>query len=743
MSILGLKRALCSAVSLVAVSFSWSQVNAQETNAEKSAGADAAYGLEEIFITATKRSESLQDVPIAITAFGATQLERLRPSNLIDLSGAVPNMLMVPAGGSGRNSVSIRGLGGGIGRSSGGAVGIYIDGVYQGFSETLNAIMADIERVEVLKGPQGTLFGRDTIGGAINITTKKPGNEFSGHAAIEYGNLNHVKLTAGIDIPLVEDVLVARISGQREWEDGYVFNQFDGQTDIGAKDQFSGRAQLYFTPNDQFSARLTFTHLETDDTPYTGEPINNFQGDTVPYFTNVNGTYARKLNADALSLTMEYEANSGYVFTSISSYSNSKDFSTQDTDYTTQAHLFETFRGNGDEYSQELRLTSPTGKAFDFIVGGYYFKNVNDKIDVYDIDEASYSVSLGFPAGFPFPPTIEPGQERDFTTKTVAAFANANYHISDELTVFAGLRLTSEKKETTYSIFGSFTPFIGFPNIEDFVSKTSDSPLSWTVGARYKLTEDFMVYGTVARGYRSGAIKDYFVTPADIAAETGFFTKPEFVTNYEVGFKADAFDNRLQANFAAFYMDYTDIIAAIATNGSFTSVLVNATTASVKGFELDVKAQLSDTLLWSASAGYLKSSYGDFQPTPDLDLTGEPLGNFPDWSLSSSLDYSLPLSNDGTFTAHADLAYKGVYATTPGEGLERREIGGYVKANAALGYVAPEEVWSVTLWVENLFDVDDAQRGNNWNAGQGFFNDHFVVTYEHPRTYGLTLATRF
>jgi iron complex outermembrane recepter protein len=701
--------------------------------------------LEEVIVTATKRAESLQEVPIAITAFGTEQLETLAPSNLIDLSSAVPNMLMLPAMGGGGNRINIRGLGITPGRSSGTAVGLYVDGVYQSNNTALNVSMMDVERVEVLKGPQGTLFGRDTIGGAINIVNKAPGDEFTGQLALELGDLDHRKLQASADIPLLEDMLVARLSVQKEKEDGYVRNTFDNSW-FGAKDTFNGRVQLYFAPTDQWNIRLTYTRSDSESAPANGEPINNLQGERTPYVTNVNGPSFQKLEVDSLSLFAEYEFESGYTITSISAHNKIKDIYTQDTDFTSLPNLFEVFSGESEDYSQELRLTSPVNDVFDYIIGIYYFKNDNEHRDIYIIDQDSYAQSLGFPAGFVFPPKVQDGQEKNFVLESTAVFVHTNYHMTDDFTVFGGVRYTSDKKENDYSIFGSIAPILGFPNITHNISKTEDDPVSWTVGARYNIEENTMAYASVARGFRSGAVKDDFVTPADIAADSGFFTEPEFVTNYEVGLKSLTLEGRLQTNIAVFYMDYTDKISSKVVPNTFTSALTNASSATIKGLEIDSRIQLTEGLQLTASAGYLKSEYGEFQPRADLDLSGKSIGRHPDLSYSLALDYDQALSNGGTFLAHADVSYKGEYSSDGQTNIEEvigDDLGDYETVNASVSYIAASERWNLTFRVENLLDSDDIIFGQTWNFGQGPLVEHAVAIYEKPRTYTMTLGLNF
>jgi iron complex outermembrane receptor protein len=210
-----------------------------------SALAQDATESEEIIVTATKREERLQDVPIAVTAFGEEQFEQLRPDSLSDLGSRVPNMYLPPANESQTQYITLRGLGPGVTRSSGRSVGVYIDGAFSSADNLTNIPVSDLASIEVLRGPQGTLFGRDTIGGAINVTTRAPSDEFSGFAELEYGSYERLVLSGGLDIPLSE-VLALRVSARQLNYGGHIYNEFTGDRADGV-DQFSGRAQLYET----------------------------------------------------------------------------------------------------------------------------------------------------------------------------------------------------------------------------------------------------------------------------------------------------------------------------------------------------------------------------------------------------------------------------------------------------------------------------------------------------------------
>ncbi len=697
--------------------------------------------MEEVVVTATKREASLQDVPISVTAFSETQLEAYRPSNLEDLGGYVPNMYMPPSGERNVSTITLRGLGAGISRTSGKSVGVYIDGVYIGGNTLQNIEMADVQRIEVLKGPQGTLFGRDTIGGAINITTRKPGNELTGHVETQIGRFDRAKLKASVDVPVVSDVMALRFSGLINKTGGYINNESTGKK-LGKENLKTATIQAYYTPVDSLNIRLSYTHLKRDDNPNSaGESSTNLFSDQIPYLVNVNDPEFSQQESDSLSLSADYELSSGYRISSVTGWSAVDDFYAQDTDWTPLPIIAKEYIGEEKEWSQEIRLTSPEGERMDYLVGLYYFTGDYKLQDVFPTLSSNFLSAIGVPAAFHPTFDILDGQRRDIEVESLAIFTHLNYHLTDKLTIFGGLRYTADEKSTDYSMFGETFQVVGFSKI-DVKADTKDEPLSWSIGGRYSFSDDVMAYASVARGFRSSSIKDYFVSGSDLQGG-GFFTEPEFLTNYELGIKADVLDQKLRANMAVFYMDYTDIQVAISQPPNlFVRRFVNAAKAKVKGVELDLLAEITDNLHITATAGYLTSKYEKFKPDPLTDFKGFAVANSPEWTASLAADYSYPLSSGGSVSMHVDYRHATDPAgkSIPGSGTA---VGGYGVANAWFGYQPASESWKVTLWVENLLDIDDSANSTLWNSGFGPFLEHETITYERPRTYGLTLRYNF
>jgi len=693
---------------------------------------------DEIVVTATKRSENLQDVPLSITAFTEAKIEQLRPDNLSDLATHVPNMYLPPATESGTQIITLRGLGAGITRSGARSVGVYIDGVFSSATNLTNLPVSDLAGLEVLKGPQGTLFGRDTIGGAINVTTKKPGNEFGGFVEAEVGNYGRKVFTAGVDIPLAEDKLFFRLSGKKLNYGGHIDNVFDGEKADGL-DQFSARAQLYFTPNDQFDARIVYSHTERDDNTTTGENVGGTFADQIPYQVNINVRENFKQDADSLSVNMNYELGSGHTLTSITGWAKSSDVSRVDRDLTPEQISEQSILYDVEDVNQEFRISSPDSDKFDYILGLYYLDSHTVSRDTYPVFGAEWAGRLPFPF-FPYPPLVDvlDGQQRDYTTKALAGYVHSNYHFNDKLSVFGGLRYISDKKDVKLDVFGELFTNFGFRAPADPV-ETHDKEISWTAGARYAFSDEVKTYASVSTGFRSSAVKDDFVTANDLALANGYIADPEFVTNYEVGAKVRGFDGRFNLNAAIFYMDYTDIQVSVPDAVlAFIPALENAEKAFIKGFEIDSSFAVSDNLSVSGSVGFLETKYEEFSQRLDLEGTG--FGSAPEWSLDAAIDYHTPLDGFGELLFHVDATT----ITTPDDFTPavNLAIKGFSTLNGFVALESENERWRLSLWAKNILNQDNTTSVNLWGSGLGE-NQHDVFTYQTPRTFGATLRANF
>ena len=703
---------------------------------------DAFVG-DEIIVTATKRAQNVRDVPISLRVFGANDIETLHAVSLSDLGQFTPNLYLPPAGEAGQNNIVIRGIGGGINRSASRAVGVYIDGVYISADTALDVALADVQQVEILRGPQGTLFGRNTIGGAVNITTKTAAlstENTSGRVRLEAGNLGHRQIIANASVPLDKNRLSLRLSGLKAARDGYITNLNGGQK-LGREDHRAFRGQLSYAPTDRLSARLTYSAQKKDDNPNSqGEPITNIGADQIPYTVNIDQDERQTQTAERASLHLEYKADKGFTLTSISAWSDVRDFYIQDGDRLPQAITVNQFDGAHEDITQELRLTSPQYGNFDFVAGLYYLKTQKLYAPTFPLMNTAFLSQVFFLPVDQHPPDELDGQRIVSNDESIAAYAHGNYKLTDSFVLFGGLRYTRDKKHVNYAIFGETFSLFGLPPLQTQQS-LENNPVSWTVGGRYKANENTSFYVSAARAFRSATVKDDFIGQADIDAASGFFTKPEFVTNYETGVKLQALDKRFRFNASAFYMDYTDIQVSISQEPFlFLRTLTNAAKAHIWGLEADMVWQAAPGLNLSANAGYLKTNYDEFTPEPGRDLAGTGFGTAPEFSFSAALDYTKPVLA-GEWQLHVD--YKN--QTAPDD-FKLRTIpltGSHAVVNAWSGYTPANANWSVKLWVKNLADLDKPTTNFHWGAGLGPLLDNVTQQYETPRQYGISFDYAF
>ncbi|MBL4855211.1 MAG: TonB-dependent receptor [Robiginitomaculum sp.] len=699
--------------------------------------------IDEIIVTATKRAQKTQDVPISLSVFGTAQIEGLQADGLADLSQQIPNMYQPPAGEAGQSNITIRGIGGGINRTAGRAVGVYIDGVYVSADTALDVAMADVEQVEVLRGPQGTLFGRNTVGGAINITTGTPivsDTKISGRVQAQYGNFDRKQIMTNVNIPLVKDKLAIRVSGLKRRADGYITNLNGGQK-LGSENRTALRGQILFTPDDKLSARLSYDFQDRDDHPNAqGEPITNIGADTIPYTVNFDQEERQTQKAQRATLHLDYVTDNGFTFTSISAWSDVRDFYIQDSDRLPQAITVNQFDGANEDITQEFRLSSPQYERYDYVVGLYYLKTQSLYAPAFPLMSTAFLEQVFF-----LPPALHPPDELDgqrivSNNESLALYGHGNFKLTDRLNLFGGLRYTRDARNVDYSIFGETFALFGL-NALRTTQSLRDDPLSWTLGGRYRVSDNLTTYISAARAFRSATVKDDFIGQADLDAPSGFFTEPEFVTNYEAGFKFQTPDRHFRLNASAFYMDYTDIQVSISQEPFlFLRTLTNAAKARVWGVEADMNWRMTENLNVGASLGYLKTRYTEFMPEPGRDLSGTGFGTAPELSFSAVVDYQHPLKN-GTWQTHLDYANQ----TAPND-FELRTlsfVGSHAIVNGWTGYRPQHGKWAVKLWVKNLFDLNKPVTNFRWGAGLGPLLDNVTVQYEKPRRYGITLDYYF
>ncbi|MEO9468215.1 TonB-dependent receptor [Parasphingorhabdus sp.] len=701
-------------------------------------------GNAEIIVTARKKTERLQEAPVAVTAIGADRLDRIGATDISDLSGRAPNVTINTIGNFGSSvAVFIRGIGNGDPDSTvDPSVGIYVDGVYIPRTANSSLDLFDVEQVEILRGPQGTLFGRNTTGGAVNYRTKRPTGQFDIRGQVTLGDFGQRDIKFAAETPLIDDVLSVKVAAFSQHLDGYYLNTFTGipgrrnPTSAGKSNTFTFRPSILFTPTDNFELTIIgeYSRERSENLPSINvTPPNKLLQIfyNVPSFARTDDVRAFAFNVpgqsdiDIWGVTVEanWEIGPG-TLTSISNYrETTKDINNNDTDGTT-APFFETLRDQPHEqYSSELRYNANVTDDLNIIAGLYYFQQ-----EYFLRRDTFLNVTNG-------PTTARNNAITGQTHKNFAVFAQAEYNITPELRVSLGGRYTKEKKD----FFATF--FTPFPNLGP-ITRLDDtwSNFGPSVGIDYQASDDVLLYAKYSKGFKSGGFNGRGGTPGAL----GPFDE-ESVNAFEGGVKADWFDNRLRTNVAVYYNKYTDLqrtvirtLAGQIGGNNQETVTDNAASATVKGFELEVSAVPIDGLNLDFSAGYNNASYdeyladlnGDTMITDNSDLE---ISRAPKWTLGGGISYAADLGGAGILTFRGDWTHVGKQNLLVTGALDGR-IPAYDVIDASIRWDLPGDQAYVNIFVKNLnkelYEVSYTPVGT-------LFDFHNISP---PRRWGITLG---
>ena len=709
----------------------------------------ASETIDTVIVTATKREENIQDVPVAISAFSEEVLAERNVQEARDLNA--PNFLFPQMYTTSRSYISVRGIFQEVNNIGfDGGFSAYLDGVYLGRNMAYDIDMAGVERVEILRGPQGTLFGKNTIGGLMNVVSKRPSQEFEGNVQAEVGNFNLTRLRGSVNLPLADDLLAARISVQKVDRDGYVKN-LTGGPEGGSIDLLSSRAQILFTPLERLEVSLSLDYLESDNIGYTSEVIASEStvpalGDDKPFTYHPNQVPVERKWDKGAALTAQYEFDNGHTLTSISGARRTRTSWVLDGDATALDFYTENLNDQQDLLSQELRLASPSGGKLDYVLGLYYYDEDADATD-----------PIPFTALYPGGPFLVYYNTR-VNTEDYAAFAHLDWHLTDALTLYGGVRYTDETKQleserrvlpATYVIPPGFVPGLttdgtGVP--PQVTSQIDSEEVTWEAGVKYAFSDATMAYAEVSTGFKSGGFN----------IRDGATVEPEHLTAYEIGAKTTLLEGRMTFNVAAFYNDYEDlqVRSLDLTTVPITVVLHNAASVVAKGLEAEIEAIPVDNLTLHLGVGYVDSTYEDFKNVPartggTIDASGNELPMTPPWTINGGLRYIKPLGT-GAVVLNADANYIADRWSTldAGQNSPTFALPSYTTVNARLGYQAANERWEVFLWGKNLADeraLVDYRLTPILGASATYPNTLTLQygTYLEPRTYGVSFAVNF
>jgi len=702
--------------------------------------------LEEVVVTAQKRAESMQEVPIAMTAVTGDAIANQNITNISGLQNAIPNVQINTFSNSPDSAVfTIRGVG--VNDADpyvGTTVSVVVDGVVVGVNTAALLSLFDIERVEILRGPQGTLFGANTTGGVINVVTKQPTGDYSGEAQITVGNYGRLDANVAVNFPITDN-LAGKVSILHTGHDGFFKNTLNG-ADLGGRDITSLRGYLQYTSGN-YDATLIGEYVRSRNGSQPG--VSFAEPGMVFHIPGYNDTgrirHRRGLSAgvpdqndrDTYSLTLTQNITTGWGdVVSITNY-REYDHDLYSDDDATELQLLHTRRQTEHyQISQELRTTFDLTEDLQLLVGGFAFYQ--------DYELKQDGVLDGFMPGLGQPQTQE---QRNWSG---SLFAQMYWDLTDRLRFQAGLRYTHEDTKGTSTTANTMSPDGSPGSFNDPIIPGSlvvaSGDKSWDnvggkIGLDYQLTDSSMLYGYYARGFKSGGFVGRIIIPEDIGP---FDT--EYLDTIEVGIKSDLFDNRVRLNLALFYNEYDDMQVTqniTLPSGANSASIVNAGEATSQGAELELTALLTDHLTFNMGLAYLDAKYEDYETLVSdglgglvpVNFKGNHLMNAPRWSGNANATYEIPMG-----PGHAKFFLQMTHSSpkyTAFTGLPQEKIGDITLVNANVSWTPDDERWSIGLYGRNLTDKT--------YYGQVLYLSGVVAlaSVADPREYGVDFKYRW
>lgn len=708
--------------------------------------ANANTVLEELVVTAQKRSENIQDVPASISAFSASDMEKMQVSTINDIAPGTVNLNVIsPFGEGGSPLFSLRGItASDYSQNHSRPIALYVDEGIRGLSALEIVQFYDIERVEVLRGPQGTLYGKNATGGAINVYTKKPGFETEGYLKLGVGNYKRRAASGAIQTGLIDDLLAARFAFTSTKTDGYVENKFPGGKDQNETDVFGARFSLLYTPTKDLEAVLRFHYAESGGEEFgvLAENIDGFLGVTragLDFHENEAQLEAeRDIENKGVSLNITYDLSDRYSLMSVTTYDEAHWFSPNDDDglpISVDENNFDS--ENIEHFVQELRLTSNYDGNFNWMAGLSYGYDETDMTNILRLlNEPALGVPGFRPGAFGFNVKNSFRQERE----SFAAFVRGDYQLNDVLSLSLGVRYSEDELDLKgyNAALGDTLPGMEaeffIPTIVDvsandsWESVTTEATLNWTI------QEDMLAYFKFSQGYRMGAAN----SQAFFAALQVTTVEPEEVDSFEIGLKATLLGGRMQANMAAFFYDYTDQQFLSVEPPAGLQVLNNAEKAEVKGIEFTLKAAATESLTLDLGVGYLEPEYKDLSLN-GVDLSGNQIIYASEWNINASADWIIAQMDVGELRLNVGTSFQSeVFFEAPNRKTFTQDD--YWVTNARLGFESQDGRYSVALWGKNIFDKEYVVFGFDTKAfGLGF--DFFQRGL--PRTFGADFTINF
>ena len=699
--------------------------------------------VEEVVVTAAKRSENLQSVPISVSAITGDALAKSRVDSVDALVTKVPNLQLSSTVGANTPIFALRGVSmSDYSLSQASPVATYYDEVYKGNFALLGVAMYDLERVEVLRGPQGTLYGKNTTGGAVNLISRDAKlGETSGYVDAGFGNYDRVDLRGAVNLPLGEDAAL-RVAGTYSRADGWLENVTPNQPNLNEVREYGVRATLNYEPTDSVRLKLVGSTSYQNPRNYgvyaTPEPVNRPGLDTWEIASNVPDR--RRARTWSVALHADIDVSDTLTLTSITSWDQGRLRFVEDTDGKAVNQLEIDYQARASQFAQDLRLTSDTGGPFDFILGAYFNRekvfNANllrlrNNIDANGDGEIDFNdcVDSGFVAA------CQVRNQFYQTKKSYALYTDLKYALDESLTLRGGLRYTRDEGEQADYSSDAFGPEGVF--IVNLIPPTNNEysadNVSGKIGLDYKFGGSNMVYATVSTGYRAPSFNaQALIDPAEFTV-----AKAEKVTSYEVGAKMQFADRRVTLNTAAFYYDYRNQQFLNVDGATARQQLLNIPKSRIFGAEAELTAQVSETVGLRAGLGVLSTKIRE-GVVSGVDVRGNRLSNAPRLTANAGVDITLFDGAAGKLSLHPEVSYQSSQYFEV-LNVARLKQDGYAVVSGHISYEAADGRWNASAWIKNAANEKYFTSRIDLLGNWGFDYNQLGA----PRTYGVSVGARF
>ena len=695
----------------------------------------------EIVVTAAKRSENLQAVPISISAIGGDTLTKSRITNVDSLVTKVANLQISSTVGDNTPIFALRGVSmSDFSLNQSSPVATYYDEVYKGNFAFLGVALYDMERVEVLRGPQGTLYGKNTTGGAVNLISRDAKlGEVNGYAQASYGNYNRFDLTGAVNVPIGEKAAL-RVAGTYARADGWFKNVVPGLPDLASTNEWALRGTLKLEPTDGIRLTLRASHSFQNPQNYgiyaQPEAVNRPGLSQFQIASNV--PEKRRAETTSFALTANVDLSETITLTSITSYDKGTLFFKEDTDGIAARVLEVPYFDRASQFAQDLRLTSDTGGPFDFILGAYFNRekvfNETTLEVLGDSDNDANGVIDAADCAAGLPVACKIRNQFDQIKKSVALYTDLKYKVSDALTLRGGLRFTHDTGEQT----GFQADALGFDNV--FVATLiprsnlgfKQDNLSGKIGLDYKLASGDLLYASISRGYRAPSFNaQAFFDPSELGV-----AKAEEVTSYEAGAKTQFWDRRITLNVAGFYYTYKNQQFINVNPATAAQQLLNIPKSTLYGGEAELTVRASDRFTLHAGMGLLSTKINT-GTVSGVNVSGNRLSNAPTLTLNASVDATLLKGGFGSVSFHPEVSYQSSQFFE-NINIPRLRQQSYALFGGHLDWESSNGMFNASLWARNL--------GNKFYFTSRIDLTGFGLDYNHvgnPRMYGVTVGAKF